>query len=308
VVARSQVGQPVPTPAMRRPWVDERLATTRVRSPWEMVWRQFRRNPGAIVGTALLVAIVLAAVLAPYLAHYAPDDQLGESRLPPGQEFWLGTDVFGRDIYSRILYGGRLSLAVGVVSVGIGLSAGIVLGLLAGYYGHKVDAVVMMAVDIMLSFPGILLAMGIIAILGVGLQNVMVAVGISAIPAYTRLVRSSVLSTKNLAFVEAARVVGAGNGRVMFRHVLPSVFGPVIVLATLSIATAILSAAGLSFLGLGAQPPTPEWGAMVSDGRDYLRAAWWIAGMPGFAIMLAVMAVNLVGDGLRDALDPRLRQ
>jgi peptide/nickel transport system permease protein len=273
-----------------------------------MVWRQFRLNRGAMVGTALLVVIVLASVLAPLLAHYAPDDQLGESRLPPGREFWLGTDGFGRDIYSRILYGGRLSLAVGVISVAIGLSAGIVFGLLAGYYGHKVDGGVMMAVDIMLSFPGILLAMGIIAILGVGLQNVMIAVGISAIPAYTRLVRSSVLVTKNLTFVEAARVIGARNGRVMFRHVLPSVFGPVIVLATLSIATAILSAAGLSFLGLGAQPPTPEWGAMVSDGRDYLRAAWWIAGMPGFAIMLAVIAINLVGDGLRDALDPRLRR
>jgi peptide/nickel transport system permease protein len=259
-------------------------------------------------GAALLIVIILAAVFAPLLAHYAPDDQLAESRLPPGREYWLGTDVFGRDIYSRVLYGGRLSLAVGVISVGIGLSVGVVFGLLAGYYGHKVDAVVTMAVDIMLSFPGILLAMGIIAILGVGLQNVMIAVGISAIPAYTRLVRSSVLSTRNLTFVEAARVIGADNRRVMFRHVLPSVFGPVIVLATLSIATAILSAAGLSFLGLGAQPPTPEWGAMVSDGRQYLRVAWWIAGMPGIAIMLAVMAVNLVGDGLRDALDPRLRR
>jgi peptide/nickel transport system permease protein len=291
-----------------RPWQDERLEHTRIRSPREIVWRQFRRNRGAMFGAVLLALIVLAALLAPLLAPFAPDDQLGESRLPPGREHWLGTDVFGRDIYTRVLYGGRLSLAVGVISVGIGLSAGVVCGLLAGYYGHKVDAVVMMAVDIMLSFPGILLAMGIIAILGVGLQNVMIAVGISAIPAYTRLVRSSVLATRSLAFVDAARVVGASNGRVMFRHVLPSVFSPVVVLATLSIATAILSAAGLSFLGLGAQPPTPEWGAMVSDGRDYLRAAWWIAGMPGIAIMVAVMAINLVGDGLRDALDPRLRQ
>jgi peptide/nickel transport system permease protein len=293
---------------MPRQWVDGRLAAARVRSPREIVLSQFRRNRGAMFGGVLLTLIVLAALFAPLLAPFAPDDQLGASRTPPSREFWLGTDVFGRDIYSRILFGGRLSLAVGVVSVGIGLGFGIVFGLLAGYYGHKVDAVVMMAVDTMLAFPGILLAMGIIAILGVGLQSVMMAVGISAIPAYTRLVRSSVLSTKNLAFVEAARVVGAGNGRVMFRHVLPSVFGPVVVLATLSIATAILSAAGLSFLGLGAQPPTPEWGAMVSDGRDYLRAAWWIAGMPGLAIMLAVMAVNLVGDGLRDALDPRLRR
>jgi peptide/nickel transport system permease protein len=306
-VAESQSGSITLAPGVWKA-SDERLVNAKVRTPREIIWRQYKRNKGALIGTALLATIVLAAILAPMLAPYAPDDQLADSRLSPSLDYPLGTDVFGRDILSRVLFGGRLSLVVGIISVGIGLGAGIVFGLPAGYYGRRVDSAVMMATDIMLSFPGILLAMGIIAILGRDLTNVMIAVGISSIPAYTRLIRSSVLSAKTLVYVEAAQVVGANGRRIMFRHLLPNVFGPVVVLGTLSIATAILSAAGLSYLGLGAQPPTPEWGAMVSDGRQYLRAAWWIGTMPGIAIMITVMAINLIGDGLRDALDPRLRR
>jgi peptide/nickel transport system permease protein len=273
-----------------------------------MIWQQFRHSRGALTGVAILVLLVLTAVFAPAIAPYGLDEQTRESRMPPSAEHPMGTDSLGRDILSRVVFGGRLSLTVGVISVVIGLSLGTVLGLLGGYYGRQVDAAVVMLTDVLLSFPSILLAMAIIAILGRGLGNVMIAVGIASIPAYVRLVRSSVLAAKNLPYVEAAQVLGAGNARIMARHLLPNVVGPVTVLATLSIATAILTAAGLSFLGLGAQPPTPEWGAMVSDGRQYLRSHWWIAAMPGFAIMLTVLAINLIGDGLRDALDPRLRR
>jgi peptide/nickel transport system permease protein len=215
--------------------------------------------------------------------------------------------VLGRDVFSRIMLGTRISLSVGVLSVAIGASVGLVLGLVAGYYLGKVDAAVIMFVDTLLAFPGILLAIAIVAVLGPGLTNVMIAVGISAIPAYTRLVRGSVLTAREQEYVTASQVTGCGPRRMMFLHIMPNILTPVIVLATLDIPTAILSAAGLSFLGLGAQPPSPEWGAMVSDGRQYLRVAWWLTACPGVAIMLTVLAINQFGDGLRDALDPRLR-
>jgi peptide/nickel transport system permease protein len=210
-----------------------------------------------------------------------------------------------RSRFSRVLVGARISLTVGFVSVGIGLAIGVVLGLIAGFYGRKVDIAVSMFVDTMLAFPGILLAIAIVSVLGPSLRNAMIAVGIGSFPAYARLIRGQVLSAKENEYVEAARIVGATNLQLMFKHVLPNVVAPVIVLSTLRIGTAILTAAGLSFLGLGAQPPTPEWGAMVNDGRNYLRVAWWITTFPGIAIMLTVLAVNQVGDGLRDALDPR---
>jgi peptide/nickel transport system permease protein len=286
----------------------QEIAATKPRSPLSNVWRQFRRSKTSLAGVVLLALLVGGAVFAPVFAPYDFDQQTRDAREAPSRDHIFGTDTFGRDIYSRVLYGGRLSLTVGVISVGIGLTVGTMLGLLGGYVGRWVDGLVGIFTDVMLAFPSILLAMAIIAILGRSLTNVMIAVGIASIPAYIRLVRSSVIAAKNLPYVEAAQVIGCGAGRVMLRHLLPNVIGPVTVLATLSIATAILTAAGLSFLGLGAQPPTPEWGAMVSDGRQYLRSYWWIVTMPGIAIMLTVLAINLIGDGLRDAIDPRLRR
>jgi peptide/nickel transport system permease protein len=256
-----------------------------------------------------LILISLVAAFAPQLAPYDPIAISPEQQfVSPRRTHLFGTDVFGRDMFSRILYGARISLTMGFAAVGVSLIFGTVAGLVAGYYGRLLSTVVMRLTDIMLAFPGILLALVIVAVLGPGLINVMVAVGISNIPPYVRIVRGSTISARSLLYVDAARVIGAPEGRIIFRHILPNVVGPIIVLSTLGLATAILTGAGLSFLGLGAQPPTPEWGALLSDGRAYLRQAWWIATFPGLAIMVAVLAINLLGDGLRDALDPRLRE
>jgi peptide/nickel transport system permease protein len=206
-----------------------------------------------------------------------------------------------------VLFGAQLSLRIGLISVGIASACGIVLGLLAGFYGSWPSGLILRLMDVLLAFPGILLALGIVAILGPSLTNLMIAVGISNIPHYTRVVRASVLSIRTSVFVEAARVIGCGDGRIMFLHILPNVVASLIVMATLGVASAILTGAGLSFLGLGVQPPSPEWGAMLSGGRDHLRNSWWITTFPGLAIMLTVLAINLLGDGLRDALDPRLK-
>jgi ABC-type dipeptide/oligopeptide/nickel transport system permease subunit len=219
----------------------------------------------------------------------------------------MGTDLLGRDILSRVIWGARLSLLIGLVSVCIGATIGTLLGLVAGFYGGWIDTVTMRVADAMLAFPGILLALTIIAALGTGITNVMIAVGVATIPEYARLTRGSVLSAKENLYVEAARVLGCPGSRIMFRHVLPNVVAPVIVLSTLRFGIAILTASGLSFLGLGAQPPTPEWGLMVSMGREYLGKAWWMSTFPGLAITVTVVAINLVGDGLREALDPSLR-
>jgi peptide/nickel transport system permease protein len=208
-------------------------------------------------------------------------------------------------VFSRVLYGARISLLVGFISVSIAVVAGTVMGLTSGYYGRWVDTTIMRFVDIMLAFPGILLALALVSILGPSLRNLMIAVGISSVPAYARLVRGSVLSAKENVYVDAARVVGCTDATIMRRHVLPNVVAPVIVLSTLGIAAAILWAAALSFRGLGSQPPTPEWGRMLAEGRNYLREQWWIATFPGLAIMITVLAMNLLGDGLRDVLDPR---
>ncbi len=277
------------------------------RSLLALTWRQFRTNRGALAGLTVLLLLVLLAFCAPLAAPYDPTAPSTLHLRPPQSAHLMGTDVFGRDILARVIWGSRISLVIGLVSVSIAAGCGMVLGLLAGFYRGAPDAVIMMMMDIMLAFPGILLALSIIAMLGPSLRNVMIAVGISSVPVYTRVVRGGVLSARESAYIEAARVIGCRNRRVMFLHLLPNVITPVIVLSTLSVATAILTAAGLSFLGLGAQPPTPEWGAMVSDGRQYLRTAWWVSTGPGLIIMLTVLAINQVGDGLRDALDPRLR-
>jgi len=259
------------------------------------------------VGAFLIVGLLLGALLAPYVARYDPTAPHFNLRLqPPSAAFPLGTDSFGRDILSRLVYGGRISLTVGAISVVISFAVGVPLGIAAGYYGGRLDDVIMRTVDVWLAFPGLLLAIGIVAVLGPGLQNVLLAIGISGVPGVCRLVRGSVLPVKEEAYVEVARAVGGSEGRIIRVHILPNVLAPVVVLLTLRLGTAILTGVGLSFLGLGVQPPAAEWGAMVSEGRAYLQQAWWVSTIPGIAIFLSVMGVNVLGDGLRDALDPRL--
>src|SRR5206468_2782168 len=225
----------------------------------------------------------------------------------PGSRFLLGSDQFGRAVASRALHGARLSLTVGLIAVSIAVGLGTPVGLLSGYYGGRVDGFVMRVVDVLLAFPGILLALAIVSVLSPGLNNVMIAVGLSAVPNYARLIRASTLSAREQLYVEAARALGSRDLSIVTRYILPNVVAPLIVTATLGLGTAILSAAALSFLGLGSQPPTAEWGRMLAEGRDYLREAWWISTFPGLGIMLTVLAMNLLGDGLRDVLDPRLK-
>jgi len=266
------------------------------------------RSRSAAVGGALLVAIVLLAVLAPAISPYDPIKTNQRAPLAsPSTTHPMGTDRFGRDILARVLWGGRLSLSVGVVSVGIAACAGVMLGLASGYYGRRVDIAIMRFVDLLLAFPGILLALAIVATLGSSLRNLMIAVGIASIPEYVRITRGTVLSLMEQEFVLAARVVGCRDHAIILRHILPNVTAPLIVLATLGIAGAIITGSALSFLGLGIRPPVPEWGNMLAEGREFLQHAWWVAFFPGLAIMLAVFSINLLGDGLRDALDPRLR-
>lgn len=270
------------------------------------VWRRLRRRKTAVVGLAIILFFLLLAILAPYLG--LPSHTRGDFRMVlqgPQPGHWLGTDEMGRDLLSRLVWGSRISLTIGVISVFIGASIGIPIGAVSGYFGGKVDIVIQRYIDIMLAFPGILLAIILISVLGVGLNNVMIAVGIVSIPTYTRLVRGTVLQLKNRDFVEAARAIGRSDTAIIFRHILPNCLGPVFVQSTLQVASAILWAAGLGFLGLGAQPPIPEWGTILSRGRDYLMVAPHISTFPGLAIMLVVLGFNLLGDGLRDALDPR---
>jgi peptide/nickel transport system permease protein len=267
--------------------------------------RRLRANRLAVAGAVIIGLLVAMAVAAPVIAPEGEGEMpLEEQYLPPSLSHPFGTDDFGRDILSRIILGARISLRVGFVAIGIAVLAGSTIGLLAGYYGGWIDLVSGWLVDVMLAFPGLLLALGVIAVLGSSLTNVMIAVGVGASPAYARLMRGQVLSLRRTEYVESAVAIGAGGGRILLRHILPNALSPLIVLASLGIADAILAAAALSFIGLGAQPPTPEWGAMLSAGRAYLREEWWIATFPGIAIAVTVLGFNLLGDGLRDALDP----
>jgi len=271
--------------------------------------RRLLRKPGAFAGLLVIAVFLVVAVFAPLIAPYPPTKLIYTAiQQPPSIQHLFGTDDLGRDVLSRVIYGARISMEVGVIAVAIAMTVGSMLGLFAGFLGGWTDTIIMRGMDIMLAFPGILLAIAIVAILGPSLANTMIAVGISAIPVYARTVRSAALTVLGNDYIQAARALGASPLRVAIRYVLPNVTAPITVLATVGIATSILTAAGLSYLGLGAQPPTPEWGAMLSEARAYLRAAWWMATFPGVAIMVVVLAFNLLGDGLRDLLDPRLRR
>ncbi len=280
---------------------------TLARTPTQQALRRFLRSSSGKAGLFIVGLFVFLALLAPLLAPYDPakDRNLRLRLKPPSIEHPMGTDELGRDLLIRVWHGSRISLRVGVVAVGLALVAGTLLGLVAGFFGGWVDLFVSWLIDIMLAFPSILLAIAIVAVIGPGIENAMLAVGVVQIPVFARLARSMVLSLKEQEFVAAARALGATNGRILLRHILPNGLSPLIVQATLSIATAILDAAGLGFLGLGAQPPAPEWGVMIARGFQYFATAPWISLFPGLAIMLAVLGFNLLGDGLRDALDPR---
>lgn len=275
----------------------------------------FATHPNGMLGLLLLLVWIVIGVLAQPLAPYDALDQAlpparvddSSARQAPSALYWFGTDEVGRDVFSRVLAGARISMALGLISVSIGLVTGSTLGLLAGFYGGWIDAVIMRIMDALLAFPGILLALVVIAALGTSIQNVMIAVGIAIVPMYARLVRSLCLTIRELNYVEAAHVAGSGAARIVLRHFLPNIVAPLIVLSTLQVGQAIIYGSALSFLGMGAQAPTPEWGLMAAKGRDFFRKAWWISTFPSLAILTVVMAFNLLGDGLRSMLDPRLR-
>lgn len=284
------------------------LGRTTPRSLWGEAFLRLRRSKSALLGGIILAGLIAAAVAAPLLTPWDPLEMNAvDGMKPPSARHWLGTDVLGRDLFTRILFGARISLQTGLISVAIAILIGVPVGLSAGFYGGLTDRAMMRLVDLMLTFPGILLALVVIAILGPNLLNAMLAVGISASPTFARVVRAAVLSSREQTYVEAARAAGCTNARIMVRHILPNTVAPIIVLGTLGVAGAIIAAAALSYLGLGTQPPTPEWGGLLSEGRNYLRVAWWMTTFPGLAIMTAVLSINLLGDGLRDALDPRLQ-
>lgn len=276
-------------------------------------WQSFRsvmtQNKAAMAGAIIIGLYLLMMLVAPLVAPYDPFEISLEDKLtPPSMEHWMGTDDKGRDILSRILYGSRLSIGVGFASVLFGAFFGITLGLIAGYYGKWVDTIISRLLDVMLAFPGILLALAIISALGPGLINVTIAVGVFSIPLFARIVRGSTMEVKKLEYIDAIRTLGANDFTIIFKHIFPNVLSPIIVQGSMRLATAILSAAGLSFLGLGAQPPSPEWGAMLSSGRDFLFSAPYMALFPGLMISILVLGFNLFGDGLRDALDPKLKK
>jgi peptide/nickel transport system permease protein len=279
---------------------------------WRDAFDRFKRNPAALIGVVVLVALVLIAIFAPALTPYGPNQQVGplDNASPegPSSEFRFGLDVQGRDFFTRVIYGARLSLIVGIVAVAVGFSIGMVLGAVAGYFGGWVDGLIMRAMDIMLSIPGLLLAIGLVVVLGSGLVQIMVAVGITNVPIFARLLRGSILAQRESDYVLAARSVGASGSRLLAVHILPNSLAPVIVQATLAMATAIIDVAGLSFLGLGPQDPSlPEWGSMLAESASRLEQGTHLVFFPGFAIVISVLALNLIGDGLRESIDPKLR-
>jgi ABC-type dipeptide/oligopeptide/nickel transport system permease subunit len=285
------------------------LSAIRGESPWLDFWRSLRRNRSAMVGLIILAFLVAVALFGPLIAPYDyRESNLPESLKPPSAAHWMGTDEIGRDILSRIIYGTAVSLRVGIEAVLISLVIGIIFGSAAGYYGGKIDSCIMRFMDIMLAFPSLLLAVAFMAVLGRGIDNAIIAIGIVSIPEYARIVRGSVLTVKDNDYIQAARAIGNRDREVIFYHLLPNVMAPIIVRGTLGISAAILEAAALGFLGLGVQPPEAEWGAMLGSGRSAIFSAPHIVTFPGIAITITVLAFNLLGDGLRDALDPRMKQ
>ncbi|PXX39859.1 ABC transporter permease subunit [Aquitalea magnusonii] len=284
-------------------------------SPFKEFWQGFSYNKGAVAGLIFMSIVLLCAILAPVVAPYSPIEQYRDHLLTPpawldggSTAFLLGTDELGRDILSRLIYGARLSLFIGLCSVLLALIPGVVLGLLAAFFPKVLGGVIMRVMDIMMALPSLLLAVAIMAILGPGLMNAMIAIATVSLPAYVRLTRASAMTELNRDYVTASRVSGAGLFRLMFNTVLPNCMAPLIVHATMSFSSAILEIAALGFLGLGVQPPTPEWGTMLASARDYIERAWWVVSLPGLTILLSVLAINLMGDGLRDALDPKLKR
>ncbi|CAH2715637.1 Glutathione transport system permease protein GsiD [Neobacillus rhizosphaerae] len=278
-------------------------------SPWKENWQSFYTNKLAVIGLGIVIFFIIIAIIAPWIAPYSYKDVVLVDRMQaPSSKHWFGTDDFGRDIFSRVLYGARISLWVGFFSVLGSVVVGTFLGIVAGYYGRWVDTIISRIFDIMLAFPSILLAIAVVSVLGPSLQNALIAIAVINIPNFGRLIRSKVLSVKQEEYIMAARAVGMKDARILLRHILPNSVSPVIVQATLAIATAIIEAAALGFLGLGAQPPMPEWGKMLADSRNYITQAPWTLFFPGMAIMLTVLGFNLMGDGLRDVLDPKMKQ
>ena len=278
-------------------------------------WYYFSENRGAVIGLVVFAVLVVVAVLAPLIAPHAPNAQYRDAVLVP--PFWeeggraaylLGTDAVGRDILTRLLYGARFSLFIGVIVTTLALVGGIAVGVVAGFFRGWVDTVIMRVMDIILAFPSLLLALVLVAVLGPGLMNAMIAIALVLQPHFVRLTRAAVMAEKGREYVTAAQVAGASSLRLMFRTILPNCLAPLIVQATLSFSNAILDAAALGFFGLGAQPPTPEWGTMLAEAREFILRAWWVVTFPGLAILITVLAINLMGDGLRDALDPKLKR
>jgi dipeptide transport system permease protein len=283
--------------------------------PLRELWAYFRQNRGAVIGLVTVLLLVVVAIFADVIAPHSPIEQYRESTLLPpmwqeggNASFVLGTDPVGRDMLSRLIHGTRLSLIIGLVSVVLSLGAGIVLGLIAGFYRGAAETAIMRLMDVMLALPSLLLAVAVVAILGPGLINAMYAIAIVLLPHYARLTRAAVIGEFSKDYVNASRIAGAGTLRLMFNAVLPNCAAPLIVQATLGFSTAILDAAALGFLGLGAQPPTPEWGSMLASALEFIQRAWWVVTFPGLAILICVLAFNLMGDGLRDALDPKLKR
>ena len=284
--------------------------------PAAALWRDFKRNRGAVVGLVVIAALVFTALFADLIAPYSPSEQYRDATLHApslapvgGHVFLLGTDPVGRDVLSRLIHGTRLSFVIGIVSVGLSLGGGVLLGLVAGFFrGRAIELAIMRMMDVMLALPSLLLAVAVVAILGPGLANAMYAIAIVMLPHFVRLTRGAVMVELAKDYVAASRVAGAGTARLMFDTVLPNCSAPLIVQATLGFSTAILDAAALGFLGLGAQPPTPEWGSMLASALEFIQSAWWVVTLPGLAILITVLAFNLAGDGLRDALDPKLKR
>ncbi|MBH0171416.1 MAG: ABC transporter permease [Bacillota bacterium] len=280
----------------------------KVISPWKEAWRNFKKNKIALVGLSIVSFFIILAIFADLVApyHYR-DGNLADKHISPSAEHWFGTDEFGRDILSRIIYGARISLWVGFFSVAGSVIIGSLLGIIAGYYGKWIDGIISRIFDILLAFPSILLAIAVVSVLGPSLKNALIAIAIINIPTFGRLLRSRVLSVKEEEYITAARAIGMSDFRILIHHILPNSLAPIIVQGTLAIAAAIIEAAALGFLGMGAQPPTPEWGKMLADSKDFIIQAPWTVLFPGLAIMLTVLGFNLMGDGLRDALDPRMK-